>query len=200
MCHFSLTLWVLTIFVPMPAPPPPRDKEIEGENKETFEKNLKLLVTGMEKAKTVTLLEGLPHQLYEGKSLAKERKDQKTVEWHGFPFYIEELPAGEKDVQRLQVILANVKAFKRFEIPKPCGGFHPDWCVVFRNDKEVYRVLVCFGCQEARLYGPTTDVYTDLDERAFKVLETTLKPYQKKRPKFAADLEAAPAEEPPKKP
>ncbi|MEI8379822.1 MAG: hypothetical protein WCJ09_06825 [Planctomycetota bacterium] len=44
----------------------------------------------------------------------------------------------------------------------PCGGFHPDWCVEFIAGQDVYQVLVCFGCREARLYGPMNEVFSDL--------------------------------------
>jgi restriction endonuclease len=164
---------------------PPRDKEVTGEPKETFDANLKLVREGIAKTKTVSLLEGLPHQLYEREALAKERKEQTTVELHGYPFYAEDRKVGDKEAKTLSTACTSAAAFERFEIPKPCGGFHPDWCIVFRGDgnEEVYRVLVCFGCHEARLYGPSTDVYTDLTEPAFKILQDTLKPHQKRRPK-----------------
>jgi hypothetical protein len=182
----EIIVFVFGFLTPMSPAEPARDRETYGETRENFEKSMPPLMDAIAKSKPVALLEGLPHQLYEDELLAKELKQKKTIKLHEFPFYVESTVVNEKEAKQLRDIFSNSKNFKRFEIPKPCGGFHPDWCVVFTVDKEIYRALVCFGCHEARIYGPKNEVLTDLDEPAYKQLVAILKPNQKLRPKAIA--------------
>jgi hypothetical protein len=75
------------------------------------------------------------------------------------------------------------KSFGRYGGEKLCGGFHPDWCIEFKNGDDVYQVHVCFGCHEARLYGPKNDVYSDLNDEVLRVFKAVLSPLQKNRPR-----------------
>jgi hypothetical protein len=70
---------------------------------------------------------------------------------------------------------------------KKCGGFHPDYAVEWSVGRDRYRALICFGCEEVKLFGPALESRNDLDRTAYKRLEELLKPYQKNRPAFAPD-------------
>lgn len=158
-------------------------KSIEPDTQEHFEKNIGPLVDGIKKAELVVLYEGLPHQRYDQKLLARELREKKTVTIRDFPFYAETIPIDEVHAKKLTELCGDVQTFERFSGGKFCGGYHPDWCIEFKNDQDVYQVLVCLGCQEARFYGPNNEVFSDIVETAYEKLEELLNPLRKNRPK-----------------
>jgi hypothetical protein len=135
-------------------------------------------------AERLVLYEGLPHQMYEPKALDAERKAKPTVTFHGFPFYRETLELKPGDDNRLKALLSDPRSFSAYSGEKKCGGFHPDYAVEWSAGGQVYQALICFGCFEARIYGPaggtTYDVGRDVQER----FRTLLGPYRKNRPPF----------------
>jgi hypothetical protein len=73
-------------------------------------------------------------------------------------------------------------SFRRYTGAKLCGGYHPDWCIEWKDGESVYKVLLCFHCEEARLYGPNNELWSDLDKKALKKLVEILRPYRKNSP------------------
>jgi hypothetical protein len=132
----------------------------------------------------ILLYEGLPHPMYEPRVLESEKKSKPTVDLHGFPFYRELLELKPGDVERLKALLGDPATFRPYSGEKKCGGFHPDYAVEWSAGDTVYRSLICFGCFEAKLYGPeggtTYDVGRDVQDR----FEALLQPYRKNRPPY----------------
>jgi hypothetical protein len=172
----SQNLALLALFVPAALchGEPPRGTDTNFDNH-------KPLAAGIAKADRVTLYEGLPHEASE--SGQQELKTKKTVRLHGYPFYAEPLALKESDGKRLTDLVTEASSFAPYRGPKKCGGFHPDYCVEWRVGDEVYRCLVCFGCQEVKLYGPKADLYCDVSQPAYAKLGELLRPYRKQRPK-----------------
>ena len=130
----------------------------------------------------ITLYEGLPHQKIEREQLAEEKK-KPTVEKGGFPFYRDPLTLKEADAKALSAILGNPDTFQPFRGEKRCNGFHPDYALVASSNGEEVTYLICFGCGEAKVYGPDlSETRYDLNRDSHKRLGEILKPYQKNRP------------------
>ncbi len=159
---------------------------INGESRWRFAKQIKPLAAGIAQAKAVLVYEGLPHQNAERAALQQELKNKQTVQFHGFPFYEQAIGIEKEDAKKLLVLCGDRKTFGRYKGPKFCGGFHPDWCLTFQAGDDLYRVLICFGCHEARLYGPKNDVFSDLDDETVKKFAAILQPLGKHRPKDSA--------------
>lgn len=136
----------------------------------------------LQKADAVVLYEGLPHHLYEKDLLKEERETKEVVELHGYPFYKETLELKAKDEKRLTEILYDKSSYAVFEEEAKCGGFHPDYAVEWQVGSDSYHALLCFGCEEAKVFGPELEERYNLlveDE-----LEKLLKGYQKNRPEI----------------
>ncbi len=133
-------------------------------------------------ADRLTLHEGLPHQMYESAALATEKKSKPTVNLHGFSFYRESLELKAGDDEELKALLGDPRTFEPFAGEKRCGGFHPDYAVEWSVGGKVHTVLICFGCGEVKLYGPTGETRYDIQQDVRKRLENVLKPYRKNRP------------------
>lgn len=158
------------------------DEVLEADTEENFARQIKSLVTGISQAKSVTLYEGLPHQRREAKVLFDELRTKKTIELHGFPFYDVAVPIEARSEAKLIKLCGEKATFGRYQGAKFCGGFHPDCCLEFKDGTDVYQMLICFGCREARLYGPQGKVFSDLDQGALKSFVEILSVYQKNRP------------------
>lgn len=116
----------------------------------------------IKQATEVRLYEGLPHQVYEHELLDQELNTKKTITLHKFPFYQELLPVTSEDANRLTTMFGDEQAILPYRgverLPdgrlvvagRACGGFHPDYCIEWVAQGEVYQLLVCFGCTEAR--------------------------------------------------
>jgi hypothetical protein len=134
----------------------------------------------------LVLYEGLPHQFYEDEALAKELKTKETVQLHGFPFYHEPLDLKDGDGEKLKDLLGRSWTYQSkpegISVAPTCGGFHPDYAVEWSHMDRLYRILICFGCHEVRVYGPQGTRFYDIRSGAYGRLEKLLGPYRKNRP------------------
>jgi hypothetical protein len=146
-----------------------------------FEPN-KGLFTAIGAADQLTLYEGLPHPDGEEVLFHQERLVSRTVRFHGFPFYRSPLEVPAEDVARLKSLLGTEKTFLAWCGEKKCGGFHPDYLVEGHAGGEMYRVLICFGCGEVKVFGPTHALRCDMENDSRKQLKELLKKYRKNRP------------------
>ncbi|HEY4258688.1 MAG TPA: hypothetical protein VGM98_00955 [Schlesneria sp.] len=160
--------------------PPELDPTIDSA--EEFEARTKPLIAGIRNSSSLVVYEGLPHQMWEQEALEKELKTKKTLKRHGFPFYETPIKVKKEVAAKLTATCGDLKNFERWSGDKLCGGYHPDWCVEFQEGTNVYHVLICFGCSEARFYGSKRAVYSDLTNVSKEKFEEMLKPLRKERP------------------
>jgi hypothetical protein len=146
-----------------------------------FDPNKWLFAT-IRDADRVALYEGLPHQFFEGNLLAEEKQSKPAVELHGYWFYAGSLDLKDSDRAKLVATLGSEESFAPLPdgVVKACGGFHPDFAVEWAAGDRVYRCLICFGCGEAKVFGPGGELHCDLVDR--DPLKRVLVPYQKNRP------------------
>ncbi len=156
----------------------------EAEKKQ-FREGITDLMAKMEAVKNATLYEGLPHQHSEGDLLAKELKEKQTITLHQFAFYKEPIAMPEEVERKLRNLCLDSTQFEhinRWEM-KFCCEFHPDWCLEFRETENVYHIQICFGCNEATIFGPNGMLHGKINETAAIKLDRLLKPLQKNRPR-----------------
>src|SRR5262249_38836674 len=94
----------------------------------------------------------------------------------------ETLTLKEEDAKKLTELFCAADSFEKYRGPKKCGGFHPDYCIEWQDGKDVYQVLVCFGCNEVKCYGPKSDLHCDVKKEAMEQFAKILKTYRKNRP------------------
>ena len=152
-----------------------------AETDTRFDQN-KSVFDGVQNATKLTLYEGLPHQLFERQELKQERASKPTIIIHHFPFYRETLDVTIDDASKVLSILGNKTSFMPFRGPKKCGGFHPDYCAEIETGTGTSHFLICFGCGEAKIYGPRGELYCDIRGAEYEQLKTLLKKYRKNRP------------------
>ena len=157
-------------------------REFYGDTHENFRENIAPLVSGIGRASNLTAYEGLPHQYFEKRLLEKELKAKASITFHGFPFYKAPIDLQPDDASWLTAHCSAATFYGTYGGAKMCGGFHPDWCLQWNGEAGTYRLLICFGCHEARLYGPKREVWSDLNEDLLADLVEVMKPYRTNRP------------------
>jgi hypothetical protein len=134
------------------------------------------LFKAIEKAELTALYEGLPRDANEAQFSGQ------TTTIHGYPFFSTPLELPAKDKEQLQAFLGSERSFDQWTGYKKCGGFHPDFCVEWTLEGEVYRMLICFGCCEVEIHGPRKSLRCDFGIGTQKQFEELLKKHSKHTP------------------
>lgn len=145
-----------------------------------FEPNISLFAA-IGEADQLTLYEGLPHP-DEAEVFERERSTGRTTRLHGHLFYRDPHDARAPDASKLKNVLGSEQSFLAWRGEKKCGGFHPDFLVEWRANSATYRILICFGCGEVKVYGPTQDLHCDMTLETRQQLKELFREYRKNRP------------------
>lgn len=129
---------------------------------------------------SLTLYEGLPHQMWEADELKKELAAKTTIQINGFPFYAHPIEMAANDVEVLRSLSASPDSYWSYAGPYMCGGFHPDYCLTWKNQGARYHLQICFGCKEMALSGPKNKLTADI--RDLETFKTILEKYRNQRP------------------
>jgi len=138
-------------------------------------------ISRIEEGKTV-VFEGLPHPMYERELVESERQTKPMTTLHGNYFYVPFQAAKDNETNELRDVLSNAEGFEPFAGEKKCGGFHADYAVVWKENGQIFEVLICFGCGEVKRFGPQGEVREDMKESTRETLKMILKMYNNVRP------------------
>ena len=140
------------------------------------------MASGIRRASSFSLYEGLPHQMSEAKNLADELATKETLRIYEFPFYRRPLAISQGDMAALLPLVISKDTYWSFRGPKLCGGFHPDYGLVWSDGTVTYNLLICFGCHEMFFYDTKHALLADIREDMFPQLEAILAKYHDQRP------------------
>lgn len=95
----------------------------------------------------------------------------------GFRFYADPVTASDGVVKNIVDALSSKDSFRRFRGFKSCGGFHPDWCLVWNDGQKWNAAMFCLGCGDLQVFsGDKLVLYCDIQaEEQFKQLLTPLR-------------------------
>ncbi len=128
------------------------------------------------------IFEGLPHPINQPELLAAELQNKVNVSRHGFAFYKFPEKPDATDRKKLISLLMGDNSFRMVRGKKLCGGFHPDFSLVWALDGGEIEIQVCFGCQEIKAYHGDTAVHCEIGDDTFAVLKPLLNKYHRLHP------------------
>jgi hypothetical protein len=140
------------------------------------------VLQGIGKSTEVALYEGLPSEFWEPQLREEEAKRKKTIRLHGYAFYEDRVALSSSEAQQFTALFLSKGSYKRYRAQKPCGGYHPDYCVEWNSSDAVTRALICLECGEVKFFGPGSELHCDLIPEAGERIARRLTPYQKNRP------------------
>jgi hypothetical protein len=127
------------------------------------------------------LFEGLPHPLFDIQIRKDEISKKATIQFDGELFYPQPLKLKNGDLEKLIAVLGDSGSFKaRDLVPKPCGGFHADFAFEWTHENKASECLICFGCFEVMLIGPSFKLHCDIADQ--EKLAAILRGYREQRP------------------
>lgn len=136
--------------------------------------------TSVATAGKLMVYEGLPHPLMERERFKKEMKREDVVKIGGCSFYTPAVQS--KDQEKLRKLLTDPETSSLYGGPKLCGGFHPDFAVVWESGGNTYQVLICCGCHEVLYLEAKRKLMYDLSDDACAKLRASLTGHVLKRP------------------
>ncbi len=143
---------------------------------------LRSILNELPRTGEVALYEGLPSEFWEPQLRETEAKQKKTLGLHGYLFYDEQLAPEESDRKQLTALFTDARSFQRHRDVKVCGGYHPDYCVEWKNGDATTRALICLECAEVQFFARRGELYCDLSPEANQRLSRCLGAYRKNRP------------------
>lgn len=109
----------------------------------------------------------------------RELATKKTMVLHGYHFYENSVVPNSADIIDLRKLCSSRHSFAPYGGPGFCGGFHPDFALVWRTGDRTFHFLICLGCDEVKIFGPHTEQRFDIRESAVYGLEQILLKYRK---------------------
>jgi hypothetical protein len=126
--------------------------------------------------------EGLPHDIFERELFESEKRNKETIKTDGYDFYARPITVSPELTTQLRHLLTSKTSFVPFQGYKACGGFHPDWGLVWGEGSDSWTVLLCFGCSEMIVIkNGEQEIYCDIWDLA--PFESLLNPLHTNRPK-----------------
>ena len=102
-------------------------------------------VRSLDAATSLSVSEGLPHQVREADLLEQEQQRTDTTMLGGFHFYTPPVTVDGARMKQLKTVLGDGdRFFTRGGVPSDCGPFHPDYAVQWMEGARTQQLLVCF--------------------------------------------------------
>jgi hypothetical protein len=112
------------------------------------------LAKHVSQAGELTVYEGLPHPSMDAVRYNEELQRAETVEIDGHRFYKTPVAVSADAIEGLRELLTDHRRFRALppDAAKACGGFHPDWLLIWSAGGKKMNVHVCFGCGEVAAF------------------------------------------------
>lgn len=116
------------------------------------------------------------YQLYRGvprHNRAEEEANERPTKLHqGYRFYDEPVEIPADQAGRFAAWALDPQNWQLHSDGKFCGGFHPDWCLLYQSGGTSVRVMICFGCHEVWISSADQSVKFDLPPESIAALKT----------------------------
>ena len=95
----------------------------------------------------------------------------RTIIRFGQTFYEKSLPVPAAKTRKPLSLLKNPQSFSQWGGAKACGGFHPDYALVWKTGDQVVEMHLCFTCKEIKVFNGQTEIYCEIEEVAYQGLK-----------------------------
>ena len=140
-----------------------------GEPLRTNElKSLHAVAADLRTAKNIVVYHGLAHPVRDKEIYQQQLKTVPNVEFAGFRFHKKPEPVSPQLVRSVVKLYSDPASHQALASPKStCAGYHPDYALVWSNQKGRRVLQICYGCHEWKYFGPGGVLHTDINEPAY---------------------------------
>lgn len=135
------------------------------------------------RADRLLIYEGLPHPGWEQELFDQESERAEHVQSHGHAFYKSPVQPSAEDMKSMKDLFTGEDSMLELTGPKGCGLFYADWRIAAHVKADAHQWLVCFNCQEIKVYGSAPELHCDIARESAKQLKSLLEKYRTNRPK-----------------
>ena len=100
---------------------------------------------------SLRIFRGLPHELFEKELFDAAIAQRDWVKIDGYHFHSQPIVPEEPIARDITLIASKGTSFAKFSGEKRCGGFHPDWGLIWELEGRKASLLICLHCVEAKL-------------------------------------------------
>ena len=147
----------------------PRLKK-EAEIRASFKK-LSRLIGSLDSGAKLEIYRGIPRgKFFEVEEALGSGNDghKRYIRRYGAFFYSQAEVPERNDVKELLAMVKNPQSFRRFGGFKLCGGFHPNFALVWTKDETAGEIHVCLTCHEIKLFQSRLEIYCEMDDDAYQ--------------------------------
>lgn len=146
-----------------------------GSDADSFRKSVSAIVD-------LQVFEGLPDPKTESVLFAKENMREDVMRFGGGSFYKKPLELDETGLAELRAIFNPGNPFSPGGGQDPCGRFHPDFLVVWKEKESTFFALIGLGCQEIEAVGPSYRLHHYISPDIYARLNRLLGKHSANRP------------------
>ena len=117
--------------------------------------------SAIEVTTTLELFEGLPHPMFEREARETELETATHFRVGEDDFYSSALPISKDEASEIREIALSNR-FSKWQGESTCGGFHGDFLVRWKTDDGDWDMVLCFGCDEVKVFHGEEILYADL--------------------------------------
>ncbi|MBE2203002.1 MAG: hypothetical protein IAE94_01500 [Chthoniobacterales bacterium] len=128
------------------------------------------------------VFEGLPDPRTHPMLFTAENSREEVIRIEGGSFYKNPLALNEVELAELRAIFYPGNPFSPGGGQDPCGRFHPDFVVVWREKDSVYYALIGLGCQEIEAVSGTRRLHHYVPPDIYARLNRLLGKHARNRP------------------
>lgn len=128
------------------------------------------------------VFEGLPDPKTESVLFSKENTREDVMRFGGGSFYKKPLELDGAGLAELRSIFNPGNPFSPGGGQDPCGRFHPDFLVVWKEKESTFFALIGLGCQEIEAVGPSYRLHHYIPPDIYARLNRLLGKHSANRP------------------
>jgi len=147
----------------------PRLKK-DAEIRASFKK-LSRVIDSLDSGAQLEIYRGIPRgKFYEVEEAVGSGNDghKRYIRRYGAFFYSQAEVPERSDAKKLLAMVKNPQSFRKFGGFKLCGGFHPNFALVWTKDGITVEIHVCLTCHEIKLFQSRLEIYCEMDDDAYQ--------------------------------
>lgn len=147
----------------------PRLKK-QAEIRDSFKK-LSRVVNSLDSGAQLEIYRGIPRAKVsdvEDALGSRNAGHNRYIRRYGHAFYSQAVVAERNDAEKLLAIVKDPQSFRKFGGFKLCGGFHPNFALVWTKDEIAVEIHICLTCHEIKFFKSRLEIYCEMDDDAYQ--------------------------------
>ena len=134
-------------------------------------KKLSRVIDSLDSGAQLKIYRGIPRDKFsEAREALGSGNDgnKRYMRRYGAFFYSPSEVPERNDAKEILAMVKKPQTFREFGGIKLCGGFHPNFALVWTKDEITVELHVCLTCHEIKLFQSQLEIYCEIDDDAYQ--------------------------------